>query len=216
MAGQFTVYGAQGSGSVPIEAALSLIGIPYDVIDGDIVQGAARNTAANRINPLNQVPVLVLPGGEVMTESAAILIYLADRFPQAHLAPAVGDARRSAFLRWMVYISAAIYGLAWVRCDPSRLVGPAGPTETVLDRIGERRSACWQHMDSQIVPGRFLLGDELSVLDLYVATVSRWSPRRNQFYRIAPRMGDVVRQVDQDPRLAHLWKSRFPFNEGWE
>jgi GST-like protein len=70
--------------------------------------------------------------------------------------------------------------------------------------------------ESQIEPRRYLLGDELSVLDLYVATISRWSPRRTRFYGEAPKMAAIVRRVDADPRLAELWGTRFPFHEGWE
>jgi len=71
-------------------------------------------------------------------------------------------------------------------------------------------------MDAQISPGRFLLGDALGVLDLYVATISRWSPRRRRFYREAPRMAEIVRRVDAEPRLAALWAARFPFSPGWD
>jgi GST-like protein len=212
----YTVYGAPGSGSVPIEAALMLAGAPYKVIGEDVVRPVACNPAANALNPLHQVPVLGLPTGEVMTESAAILIYLADEHPQAQLAPALHDSRRSAFLRWMIYVSTAIYGLAWVRADPMRLVADADQMPIIQGRIAERRAECWRHMDAQIEPGAFLLGDSLTVLDLYVATVSRWSPRRSRFYCEAPRMAAVVRRVDAEPRLAAFWKERFPFAEGWE
>src|SRR4051812_4279668 len=121
MTNPYIIYGAPGSGSVPIEAALTLAGAPYEVIGEDLVRPVACNPAANALNPLHQVPVLALPCGEVMTESAAILIYLADKHPQAGLAPALDDKRRAAFLRWMTYVSTAIYGLAWVRADPMRL-----------------------------------------------------------------------------------------------
>lgn len=216
MSNTYTVYGAPGSGSVPVEAALTLIGASYAVVGDDVMRPVACNPAANAINPLHQVPVLGLPSGEVMTESAAILIYLADRYPQARLAPAVGDSRRPAFLRWMTYISTAIYGLAWIRANPLRLVTDAAQAPVIQDRIAERRAECWRHMDAQIEPGTFLLGDELTVLDLYVATVSRWSPRRSRFYREAPRMGVIARRVDADPRLADFWDARFPFSQGWE
>jgi GST-like protein len=151
-----------------------------------------------------------------MTESAAILIWLADRYPDAALAPPPSDERRPAFLRWMAYVSSAIYGLAWVRGDPMRLISDERQVEVVLDRIADRRADCWRWMDAQIEPRRYLLGDELSVLDLYVATISRWSPRRTRFYREAPKMAAIVRRVDTDPRLAELWGTRFPFHEGWE
>jgi GST-like protein len=216
MDGSYIVYGSPGSGSVPVEAALTLIGAPYEVIDETVLRDVARNPEVLKVNPLGQVPVLVLPGGEVMTESAAILIWLADRHPASGLAPRPADPRRPAFLRWMAFVSSAIYGLAWVRDDPLRLVSRDDQVAVVMDRITERRADCWRSMDAQIRPGRFLLGDELGVLDLYVATVSRWSPRRTRFYREAPGMAAVVRRVDADPRLAELWDARFPFDEGWE
>ena len=71
-------------------------------------------------------------------------------------------------------------------------------------------------MDAQVEPGRYILGDSLSVLDLYVAVLSRWGPRRRRFYEVAPKLAPVVRRVDADPRLARLWADRFPFSEGWE
>ena len=212
----FIVYGSPGSGSVPVEAALVLIGAPYQVIGEEVLQDVSHNPAVFEVNPLGQVPALVLPGGEVMTESAAILIWLSDRYPDAVLAPPATDARRPAFLRWMAYVSSAIYGLAWVRGDPMRLISDERQAEVVLDRIADRRADCWRWMDAQIEPRRYLIGDELSVLDLYVATVSRWSPRRARFYREAPKMAGVVRRVDAEPRLAELWRTRFPFQEGWE
>lgn len=151
-----------------------------------------------------------------MTESAAILIYLADRHPQARLAPGLTDPRRPDFLRWMTFVSTAIYGLAWVRADPLRLISDKTQSPVVQERIADRRAKCWHLMDCQIEPGAYILGDEITVLDLYVATVSRWSPRRSRFYREAPRMAAIVQRVDSDPRLAQFWKSRFPFDEGWE
>jgi GST-like protein len=214
--GSYIVYGAPGSGSVPVEAALTLAGARYDVLGEAVMRDVARNPEVFKVNPLGQVPALVLPDGEVMTESAAILIWLAERYPEAGLAPPPGDTRRPAFLRWMAYVSSAIYGLAWVRGDPMRLVSDERQVEAVRDRIAERRAECWRLMDAQIEPGRFLLGDELGVLDLYVATISRWSPRRQRFYREAPKMAEVVRRVDGDPRLARFWEARFPFHDGWE
>ncbi len=208
-----TIYGAQATGSVPIEAALTLLDQRYELVDGE---GPDRYDITGEINPLRQIPTLVLLGGEVMTESAAILIWLADRYPEGRLAPTPLHRRRAAYLRWMIFVSSAIYGLAWVRNDPLRLVSDASQGPIVLQRIAERRSQCWRAMDEQIQPGQYILGDELSVLDLYVTVISRWSPRRNAFYAAAPRMAEIVRRVDAEPRLAEFWAERFAFTEGWE
>ncbi len=207
----FVVFGAAGSGSVPVEAALTLIGLPYEVVEAPTWEGDEPRDRVAAVNPMRQVPALVLPSGEVMTESAAILMWLAEQHPQARLAPGPQDPARAAYLRWMVYVPAAIYSLYWVRDVPGRLAEGEAAEALVLERTRERIAECWRAMDAQLAPGRYLLGDELTVLDLYVAVVSRWGPRRQRFYREAPRMAEVVRRVDQDPRLVEFWARRFPF-----
>lgn len=79
----------------------------------------------------------------------------------------------------------------------------------LLERTAERMAYRWRAMDAQVSPGRYILGDELSVLDLYVTVVSAWGPRRPRFYREAPKLAEVVRRVDQDPRLVEFWARRF-------
>jgi GST-like protein len=138
-------------------------------------------------------------------------MWLAEQHPQARLAPPPGDPARAAYLRWMVYVPAAIYAMFWVRDVPSRLAADAAGEAVVLARTADRIAECWAAMDAQVSPGRFLLGEALGVLDLYVATVSRWTPRRARFYEVAPKMAEVVRRVDCEPRLQAFWAERFPF-----
>ena len=95
----FTLYGAAGSGSVPVEATLRLIGQDYRVIEAPTWEGEAERRKVASVNPMRQIPALVTPGGEVITESAAILIWLADSHPQARLSPALDDPRRAQFLQ---------------------------------------------------------------------------------------------------------------------
>jgi len=205
-----TLYGAAASGSVAVEAALTLLGLPYTLIEGATwAEEAARDRVAPT-NPMRQIPTLVLPDGEVMTESAAILIYLADLHPEARLAPAPSDPRRRQFLRWMLYVSSAIYALHWIKPDVKRIGAPEGSRDAVVQAVHDRIAFCWANMDSQLTPGDYLLGDELTMLDLYVTVVSRFGPWRERFYEVAPRMTPVVRRVDGDPRLAALWRNRFP------
>jgi len=213
----YTIYGALGSGSVPVEATLTLLGQPYAVIEAPTWEGESEQAKVAVVNPLKQIPALVTPAGETITESAAILIWLADRHPEAGLSPALDSPLRAQFLRWMTFIPASIYSLFWVRDDPSRLVGDdAAMQARVKAATAERIADCWAMMESQLTPGRYLLGDQMTVLDLYVAVISRWGPRRVRFYEAAPRMAEVVRRVDADPRLAAFWAERFPFFDGWE
>ena len=131
MTATLTLYGAEASGSVAVEAALTLLGLHYDIVEGATW---AEETARDRVatsNPMRQIPTLVLPDGEVMTESAAILIYLADLDPAAGLAPSPADPLRRQFLRWMVYVSSAIYSLHWIKPDVKRIGAPE--TSTLRD-----------------------------------------------------------------------------------
>jgi GST-like protein len=211
-----TLYGAEGSGSIAVEAALTLLGVPYSLVEGATwAETSARERVAPQ-NPMQQVPTLVLPDGEVMTESAAILLYLADAYQHSRLAPSNCEPLRRQYLRWMVYVSSAIYSLHWIKPDVRRIGAPLERRDAVVNAVHDRIAFCWGNMNAQLNPGRYLLGDELTVLDLYVTVVSRFGPWRKRFYEAAPKMTPVVRRVDTDPRLTEFWAKRFPFDEGWE
>jgi GST-like protein len=211
-----TVYGAEGSGSVAVELTLTLLDIPYQVVEAVTwVEKAAQERVAV-VNPARQVPAIIFPSGEIMTESAAILIYLADLHPEARLAPAPNDPKRAQYLRWMSYVSSAIYSWFWAKGDPMRLALRPGDGPAMVDRIHDRIAACWRMMDEQITPGRYILGDEMTVLDIYVTVISRFGPWRNRFYKTAPKLSAIVRRIDADPRLKPFWDKRFPFEDDWE
>lgn len=213
----YRLYGAPGSGATAVHAALTLIGAQVETIDVAPWESEAERDKLLPVNAMRQVPVLVLPSGEVMTESAAILIWLGDRHPEAGLAPPVDDPRRAQYLRWMTFVPAAIYAMFWVRDVPSRLAADAQAEAVIKARTAERIAECWRIMDAQLPRGTpYLLGERIGMLDLYVTVVSRWTPQRRRFYREAPRMAEVVRRVDAEPRLAAFWAARFPFEEGWE
>src|SRR5579859_13700 len=204
MAESYVVYGEQGTGSVAVEAVLTLLGADYRV------ENVPEAQLGSIPNPLAQVPALLAPSGELMTDSAAILIWLADAHPAAGLAPAADSPLRAAFLRWMAFVSSAIYAHYWARDVPSRLVKDAAAQAEVKASLEARIAHGWGVMEAGITPGRYLLGDALTVLDIYVTVISRWTPRRALHERIAPRLGEIVRRVETDPRLASLWAERFP------
>jgi GST-like protein len=208
MSEEFVVYGAVGCGSAAVEAALTLIAAPFRI------EEVPFKALAGGANPMAQVPSLRLPGGELMTESAAILIWLADTYPASQLAPALHSPARPAFLRWMAFVSSAIYSLYWLKDDPSRVAADSESQAFLKARLSDRIAACWGIMEAQIHPGRYLLGDNLSVLDLYVTVVGRWTPREPLHQTVAPRIGEIIRRVESDPRLSALWAERFPRRPG--
>lgn len=193
-----------------MEAALTLLNIPFRLVEGATWASEAARKRVGGQNAMRQIPTLVLPSGEVLTESAAILVHLADLHPEAKLAPGLAEPSRRQFLRWMFFVSSAIYSLHWIKPDVSRIGAPQSARDDVVQAVHERIAFCWRTMDAQLDPARYLLGDNLSVLDLYVAVVSRFGPWRDRFYAEAPRMTPAIRRVDDEPRLSALWARRFP------
>jgi len=100
--------GLQTGGAV-VRAALAEIGTPHDVILTDIRTGDHLSDTYSALNPRQQVPTLIFPDGQIMTESSAILVHLADRYPEAALLPSPGSALRGQTLRWLAFCATNLY-----------------------------------------------------------------------------------------------------------
>src|SRR5215216_801401 len=97
------LLGCKGCGNAIVECAFALSGIAYDYEEVDYSDGSPTRPRLLEVNPLGQVPTLVLPDGRVMTESLAMLHYVNDVAPHARLIPAPGDPLRPVFYRWAVF-----------------------------------------------------------------------------------------------------------------
>src|SRR5690349_15151569 len=104
----YTLYGSRGSGSSIAEVALERCGLEYRSVRASQWEADSAIDELKKVNPLGQIPTLVLPDGSVLTESAAILIHLGLEHPQSGLLPADPSARAQT-LRGVVYIAANCY-----------------------------------------------------------------------------------------------------------
>lgn len=212
MAAKPVLYGATGCGSVVVEAAFILAGEDYDYVDANPWEPSAGLDALKAINPLVQVPTLVLPDGTVMTESVAILLWLVERHPGV-LGPGPNDPLRATFLRWLVYLPAAIYPMYTVGDFADQWVtGEVAAAELKQSTI-DRTLTCWATMEAALKPaaGSWLLGTpDMTALDLYICMMTRWRPRRDAIRAVAPGVVAVAERADHDPRVEGLWSRHFP------
>src|SRR5436190_12391297 len=111
-----TLYGAKGSGAAAVEAALRLAGQPFKWVEAASWQPSPAFERMKALNPLAQVPTLVLEDGTVMTESAAILIWLGQHYPDSGLLP----AEPAQAIRGLVYIAANCYAAIGIIDYPER------------------------------------------------------------------------------------------------
>lgn len=205
------LYRSPGCGSAMVEAAFALANVPLELVTASRFEGVDRLPELEKVNPLGQVPTLVWPDGTVQTESVAILIELALRYPQAGLLPNEPSARAMA-LRWLAYLSASIYAAYNPRDFPERWLVDADEDQQKALASGavERIKAGWCVIDQHFVPhGSFSFGALPGALDVAIATMSRWTPRREWFDAHCPRLAAVAHATDDWPALRSVWVANF-------
>lgn len=206
---EFVLYGAPGWGSALAEATLTLCEAPYrfENVEGFDRPGPARDRLV-ALNPTAQVPALVLPDGTVMTESAAIVLLLAERFPRAELAPTVKSPDRPRFLRRLIWLVAAVYPTFTYADYPERYA-PAEPA-ALQDRVRDRRKMLWREFEAELGDGPWALDERFSALDVFVCVMTRWGPGRGWFEAECPKLCGIAHRVDTLVMLQPVWRSNFP------
>src|ERR1700678_4248768 len=101
----YTIYGDLRSGVFSSEAALAEAGAPYTFELISIEKNAQKTPEFLAINPSGKIPALKTPDGQIVTESLAILLTVADRFPAAKLLPETGSAARADVYRWLAFMA---------------------------------------------------------------------------------------------------------------
>ncbi|MDB5365148.1 MAG: Glutathione S-transferase, N-terminal domain [Rhodospirillales bacterium] len=197
---------AQGWGSALAEAALTWIGEPYRRVEiGE--QDADGWARLRQVNPLGQLPTLVLDDGTVLTESAAIMLWAGDRAPSSGLVPAADAPERARFLRFLILLVAAIYPTFTYGDVPTRFV-PEDAGDALRNSTDERRKALWRLLEQES-QAPYFLGPSPCALDLYLCVMTRWRPRREWFAAQCPNLFAIAERMDADPRFAALWAANF-------
>jgi len=209
-----TLYGYKGSGSAAVEAALAWAGLPCRIVQAASWDEASALDELRRVNPLAQIPTLVLEDGTVMTESAAILIHLGLAHPQSGLLPADRSQRAKA-LRGLVYVAANCYAAIGVIDFPERWCEDADETTRKHIAAGTTRRLhdLWDGFADQFAAGvtpKFLVGDEPGALDLLAAVVSKWSGSRAHLRGSRPAFHELLMRVEGHPRVADVFERHWP------
>jgi glutathione S-transferase len=160
------LYWRAGAAAMAPHAALAELGLDYELIEID--RDAAQNSPAYRaLNPFGVVPTLVI-GDEVLTEAAAIILTLGDRYPESRLAP----ADRTQYYRWLVFMTNTVQTAFLRFLYPERHGGEAAG-EVAVAELQELFAVLERRLEGR----EWLAADHRTGADLYLFMLTRWGRR---------------------------------------
>ena len=179
---------------------LEEVGVAYTIKTIDITAKSHPNAELLAVNPMGKLPVLT-HGDMIVSEVSAICCYLADRFPEAGLAPSIDDPRRGPYLKWLFFAPGCIE--------------PAVIHKTMQWPEGKRAMLGWASYDEIVKvladaignAEPWLLGEQFTAADVAVGAQIRWGlmfgtlPKRPEFEAYAARLGErpaLKRQMELD------------------
>jgi glutathione S-transferase len=184
MSRTITLFHAPHSRSGAVRILLEELGAPYSLQVVNLKAGETRSPEYLARNPMGKVPALLIEQDGVetlVTEQAAVMMVLADLYPDARLAPALDDPLRGAYLRWMVFHGAcfepAVIDLALKREPAPPSMSPYGGYDTMLDTL-----------TLQLRAGPWLLGERFSAADILWGYALGWTTA----FKLVPDLPEVT------------------------
>ncbi|MDH7451572.1 glutathione S-transferase family protein [Luteimonas composti] len=199
------LYGSPSTASLVVHWLLIELGIAHDLRMLDFDRREQKAPDYLGLNPQGRVPTLVIDG-QVLTESAAIAMHLADLHPEAGLAPAVGTPERAAWYRWMLFCAYTLMPAYRRWFYPHE---PAGEDQIaqVQARALAEIEAAWEQVDAHLAHnGPYLLGDRRSAADFVLTMLMRWSrnmPRPSDSW---PALAEHARRMKALPSFAEVYR----------
>jgi glutathione S-transferase len=154
--------------------ALEEVGAEYEYVEVDLKRGEGQKPWFLAINPAGKVPVLI-DGDQVITESAAICVHLAEKFPASRLLPPVGSPERTECFKWISFILTELEAPLWTVAKHRFALPEERRVSAVID------SAAWEYgvavriLDAGLNRRSFLAGDSLTVADILAGHTLSWA-----------------------------------------
>ena len=192
-----TLFHAPQSRSAGALVLLEELGADYELHVLDLKKGEQRQPPYLAINPMGKVPA-IRHDGALVTEQGAVYTYLADLYPEAGITPAIGDALRGPYLRWLFYYGSsfepALIDRSLKREPAPSSTSPYGDYETMLKTLTD-----------QLATGPYLLGDRFTAADVLWGSALRWTT----MFKLVPETPSItayIARVTSRPAMARAAK----------
>jgi glutathione S-transferase len=194
------LYYARNTCALAPHLALEIARADYEAVRIDFQAVQQRSPEFLRINPKARVPALVTERG-VLTEVPALLLFIAQRHPEAKLAPLDDPfalARAQAFNSYLcstVHVAHAhrMRGYRWVEESDT------GALEAMKRRVPQTVGECFQLIEREMLEGPWVMGEQYTICDLYLFTLSQWLEADGVDIEKTPKVAALRRRMSADP-----------------
>jgi glutathione S-transferase len=201
----YVLYYSPGTASMAVHQALLEIGAPHELRKVDLDSNAQRSAEYLRLNPNGTVPTLIVDG-EAVYECAALLLLLAERHPEAALAPAPGTPLRAIYLQWIMHLANTLQP-AYRQWFYARDFAPAEHEKEAKEVARRRIEAVWDRLDAHLAAhGPYVLGDTFSIADLFATMLMRWSRNMPKTATAWPALAALAQRVKARPSWKRLYE----------
>lgn len=201
------VLGCRGCGSAIAEIFLSLAGMPFDREEVAYDQPGPGRDKLLSLNPLGQVPTLILPDGFVLTETLAIAHYVDRLHPKLGLIPKSEiDFRK--FLRWSVFLVASLYPTFTYGDVPEKWVPDPKAAPSLRESTDRQRENDWRVLEGE-ASAPYFLGETFSAIDIYLAIMTNWRPGRAWFEKNCPKIHRIAEVTRELPAVRDIYARNF-------
>lgn len=200
----YTLYWSKGSANMVCHAALIEIGAPYKLVEINADKNEQKSAAYLKINPHARVPTLI-EDGRIMYESAAILLYLCEKHPEAGLMPPIGAPGRARFLQWLFYLTNTVQETLMNLWHPDTYLETEAERKALVAGAERRLARMWQLLDDVLAKdGPHLLGRDFSAADMFLVMLARWSRNAKKPARSYPHIGRLMELIEARPAYRQM------------
>jgi glutathione S-transferase len=197
-----------GNASLAPHILLEEVGAPFELVFVDRARGAHKSPEYLKLNPNGQIPVMV-DGDFVLYEAAAICLHLADRFPDAQLAPPLRTDARGHFYQWLFWCTNTLQAMLMHYFYGERMVDEddAKAAAQVKQHAEARIGPMLDRLDEQLAShgGDWLLGSTFSAVDPYALMLCRWTRNFARPARSLPQLGPYLQRLLARPAVQRVF-----------
>ena len=201
----YMLYNRPGSGGFACEAAFALANQPFELISIDSAPSTPLPEDFRDINPWKQVPTLITPDGTMITETGAILLHIAGKWPGPQTGPEPWTDAHGTLMRWVIFLSANLYEGILRFAYPNRYTTDPDGVKALQTAQAARNQQAFELLEAELTDQPFLLGENLSVADVYMAMIYGWHGKRDTL----PKCSTLTRAVAMHPAINPVWRRNF-------